>query len=261
MAEPPASVSATPAEYARGGAAAASPSRLHVFVWGGLLVAIVVAGCISLGLWQWNKYAVKTTLQAELDQRSRDALIAMPHRPASADFLRYRHVELSGEFEAARQILIDNRVDPATERAGYHVVTPLKLAGSDMRVLVNRGWLPAAADHRVLPEVAPPAGQVTLTGIAVVPPSKFFTLAPPAAGWQPVWQNLDLARYVAAAPWPLQPVVVELDAAAPHGYARHWSRPDERADKHLSYALQWFGFAASSVGIWLFFLLRHPRLP
>lgn len=248
----------TPVEYARGAAPAASPSRRGILLWGGLLVAIVVAGFISLGLWQWNKYAIKTERQTELDRRSRDALIAMPRRPASADFLRYRHVELAGEFDAARQILIDNRVDPATERAGYHVVTPLKLAGSDMRVLVNRGWVLAAADHRVLPEVVPPAGQVTLTGIAVVPPAKFFTLAPPAAGWQPVWQNLDLARYAAAAPWPLQPVVVELDAAAPHGYARAWPRPDEHADKHLSYALQWFGFAVSSVGIWLFFLLRRP---
>ncbi|RLJ67972.1 surfeit locus 1 family protein [Sulfurisoma sediminicola] len=246
---------------------AASASRRGILVWGGLLVVALVTGFVSLGLWQWNKYAVKTERQSELDQRSHDALIAMPHRTTNApqevplgdaDFLRYRHVELTGEFEPARQILIDNRVDPTTERAGYHVVTPLHLAGSDMRVLVNRGWVPAAADHRVLPEIATPVGPVTLTGIAVVPPARFFTLAQPAAGWQPVWQNLDLARYAAAAPWPLQPVVVELDPTAPHGYARAWPRPDERADKHLSYALQWFGFAASSIGIWLFFLLRRP---
>ena len=234
---------------------------MGILIWGGLLVAVLVAGFVALGLWQWNKYAAKTALQAELDQRSRNALIAMPRRPASADFLRYRHVELSGEFEAARQILIDNRVNPATERAGYHVVTPLRLAGSDMRVLVNRGWVPAAADHRVLPEVAPPAGPVTVTGIATIPPRKFFTLGAAETQWQPAWQNLDLARYAAGVPWPLQPVVVELDPAAAHGYVRTWPRPDERADKHLSYALQWFAFAASTVGIWLFLLLRRPSHP
>jgi len=234
-------------------------SRAGILFWGGLLVALLVAGFVALGLWQWHKYAARTTLQAELDLRGRGPLIEMPRRPASADFLRYRHVELSGEFEAGRQILIDNRVDVATERAGYHVVTPLRLAGSDLRVLVNRGWVPANPDRRILPEVAPPAGTVHLTGVAIVPAGKFFTLgAAPAAGWEPVWQNLDLARYAAAAPWPLQPVVVQLDAAAPHGYARAWPRPDEHADKHLSYALQWFGFAASSVAIWLYFLLRRP---
>jgi surfeit locus 1 family protein len=229
-----------------------------VLLWGGALVMLLVAGFVSLGLWQWNKYAHKTALQGELDERSRGAPVAMPHRAADADFLRLRHVELAGEFDAARQILIDNRIDPATERAGYHVVTPLRLAGSDMRVLVNRGWVPANADRRILPEVAPPAGTVRLAGIAVVPPTKFFTLAaPPSSQWQAVWQNLDLARYEATAPWPLQPVVVQLDADAPHGYLRNWPRPDERADKHLSYALQWFGFAASSVAIWLYFLLRR----
>ena len=246
-----------PAEYARGEAPPASPSRAAIFVWGGLLVVALVAGFVSLGLWQWHKYALKTAVQTELDQRGRDALIAMPRRIASADFLRHRHVELVGEFDAARQILIDNRIDPKTERAGYHVVTPLKLAGSDMRVLVNRGWVPAAADHRVLPNVPAPAGEVSLTGIAVVPPARFFTLgAAPVGGGEPVWQNLDLARYATSAPWPLQPVVVQLDAAAPHGYARDWPRPDERADMHLGYALQWFGFAASTVAIWVFFLFR-----
>jgi len=228
-------------------------------MWGGLLVAVLTAGFLALGQWQWNKYAAKTALQAELDQRSRADLIAMPRRPASADFLRYRHVEMTGEFEAAAQILIDNRIDPATERAGYHVVTPLRLAGSELRVLVNRGWVPAAADRRVLPEVPPPIGEVTLTGIAVVPPARFFTLgATPVGNSGPVWQNLDLARFQAAATWPLQPVVVQLDASAAHGYGRNWPRPDNRAAMHLSYALQWLGFAASSIGIWIYFLLRRP---
>lgn len=254
MAEPPREA---PSEYARGGAPAASASRLRLLVLGGLLVALLVAGCLSLGLWQWNKYAAKVTLQAELDRRSGDAPITMPRRAASADFLRYRHVELTGEFDAARQILIDNRIEARTGRAGYHVVTPLRLAGSDMRVLVNRGWVPASADRRILPQAPPPAGTVSLAGIAVVPPGRFFTLGAAETHWQPVWQNLDLARYAAAAPWPLQPVVVQLDAAAPHGFGRDWPRPDERADRHLSYALQWFGFAASTIGIWLYFLLRR----
>jgi surfeit locus 1 family protein len=250
-------------EYARIGTAAASSgwfgTRLRILVWGGLLVAALVTGFVSLGVWQWNKYALKTTLQTELDERSHGPLMEMPRRPASADFLRYRHVELNGAFDAARQILIDNRVDPVTGRAGYHVVTPLKLAGSDLLVLVNRGWVAAAADHQVLPDVAPPVGSVRLTGIAVVPPARFFTLAAPPMQWEAVWQNLDLARFAAAVPGPLQPVVIQLDDGVPHGYTRNWPRPDEHADKHLSYALQWAGFAASTIGIWLYFLLRPSR--
>lgn len=238
--------------------------RLAIALWGGALAVAVAACCASLGLWQWHKYSAKTALQAELEARGGEAPIDIRSEPVDAEKFRYRHVAVTGEFDAAAQILVDNRIDPLTERAGYEVVTPLKLAGGDLRILVDRGWVPAGADRRTLPAVAPPKGTVHLTGIATVPPTKFFTLAPqaPPAGhagepWQPVWQNLDLAAFRAAVPWRLQPVVVALDAAAPFGYGRNWPRPDDRSMMNLSYALQWFGFAASAVGIWLFFLLRR----
>jgi surfeit locus 1 family protein len=241
-------------EYAR--TAAKPTSRRRLLLLGGLLAALAAALFISLGLWQWRKFELKTRLQVELDERSRATLVAMPTARTDAEDLRYRHLSLRGEFDAERQILIDNRVH--REQAGYHVVTPLRLAGSDLRVLVNRGWVAAPADHKVLPAVPPPAGIVELTGIAVVPAKRFFTLAPAAGGWQPVWQNLDLDGYAAGAPWPVQSVAVQLDAEAPHGYARDWPRPDERADMHRSYALQWFGFAASSLAIWLWFVCKRP---
>lgn len=253
-------------KYAPDERPAARSGRRFILVAGGILSAVLVAGFISLGLWQWNKYATKTSLQSQLDETSHSALVAMPSLPANAESLRYRHVELHGEFDVTRQILIDNRVDAASERVGYHVVTPLRLAGSDMHVLVNRGWVPAAADRQILPHVLPPNGTVTLTGIAVVPPSKFFTLASrqpmrpdtdTSTTWEPVWQNLDLARFVELTHLQLQPVVVQLDPTTMHGFERSWTRPDDRAEKHLSYALQWFGFAASTVGIWLYLLLRR----
>ena len=219
------------------------------------LAGALTAVFVSLGLWQWGKYERKTALQAELDERSRAAPVAMPARPLDAGSMRFRRVVLRGEFEPAGQILIDNRVH--RERAGYHVVTPLRLADSPMRVLVNRGWVPAPADHRERPSVPAPSGAVEVFGVAVVPGTRFFSLAPPLAGWQPVWQNLDLAAYAATVDFPLQPVVVELDAASPHGFAREWPRPDERAERHRSYALQWFGFAASALGIWAWSALRR----
>jgi len=51
---------------------------------------------------------------------------------------------------------------------------------------------------------------------------------------------------------------VQLDPGAPGGYVREWPRPDERAERHRSYALQWFGFALASVAIWGYFLVRRP---
>jgi surfeit locus 1 family protein len=44
---------------------------------------------------------------------------------------------------------------------------PFKIAGSDMHVLVERGWLPRdPAVHDRLPAYATPQGEVTIEGVA-----------------------------------------------------------------------------------------------
>jgi len=228
-----------------------------VAILGGLLLAFLLPAFISLGIWQWRKAETKTALQMELDARSSDAPVLMPSSIVDGEALRFRRVILRGTYDAARQVLLDNQAHQ--EQAGYHVITPLHLEGSSMHVLVNRGWLAAPADHKVLPNAEVPSGPVELTGIAIIPGQRFFNLAAqPTSGWEPVWQNLDLARFRQALPYPLQPVVVHLDPTAPGGYLRDWPRPDERAERHRSYALQWFGFALSSLGIWIYFLVRRP---
>jgi surfeit locus 1 family protein len=125
-----------------------------------------------------------------------------------------------------------------------------------MRVLVNRGWVPALARTATCPR-SPPRRHVT-HGIAVVPGSRFFTLGSEAdSGWQPVWQNLDLARFARLAGYPVQPVVLQL-APTPRRLRARLARPDDRKERHLSYALQWYGFAASAVLIWLALGWRRP---
>lgn len=224
-----------------------------------LAAAALLPTFISLGVWQLNKARAKESLQSMLDARSREPAVQMPSAMADAESLRYRRVVAAGRYEPERQVLIDNRVH--RERAGYHVVTPLRIEGSDMRVLVNRGWVPAPPDHRQLPAVDTSQGRVELSGIAVLPSSRFFTLAPePATGaqWQTVWQNLDIERYKDTVGFPVQPVVILMDAdSAGGGFVREWPRPDERIERHLGYAWQWFGFAGALVAIWLFVNLRR----
>lgn len=224
------------------------------------MLAFLLPAFISLGLWQWRKAETKTAQQIELDARSHDIAIAMPITLANAadvESLRHHRLLLRGTYDAAHQILIDNRLHQ--EQAGYHVITPLQLAGSNMHVLVNRGWLPAPADHQQQPVAKVPAGEIELNGIAALPSRRIFNLMPqPTSGWAPVWQNLDIERFRSVVPYPLQPLIIELDPASPGGYVRDWPRPDEGAERHRSYALQWFGFAAASLGIWGYFLIRRP---
>lgn len=224
---------------------------------GGLLLAVLLPTFISLGMWQWNKAEVKQAMQAALDQRGQAAPVPLPAGLPTADSMRYRHFVLRGTYDAGHQVLIDNRLQQGV--AGYHVLTPLRLADGERYVLINRGWLPAPADHHEQPAAPVPAGEIELTGIAVLPPERFFNLAEqPASGWEPVWQNLDLERFRGLLPGRLLGIVIQLDPQAPAGFGREWPRPDERIERHRSYALQWFGFSIASVGIWLFLLFRRP---
>lgn len=209
---------------------------------------------ISFGQWQWNKASVKGSLQTLLDARSTEPPVQLSSALLDAQSLRYRRVVARGVYEPERQILIDNRI--YREQAGYHVVTPLRIEGSETRVLVNRGWVAALAEHHRTPEIATPDGLVEVSGMAIVPGTRFYTLgadaANPGAEWQRVWQNLDLAGYGKRVSFPLQPVIIQLAPEnAAGGFAREWPRPDERLEKHVSYALQWWGFAAATVAIWI----------
>lgn len=214
---------------------------------------LLLPALISLGQWQAHKAEKKQALQETYDQREQGLSLQIGDHPLNPEAVRYSKVVARGRYEPAYQILLDNQVHD--EMAGYHVLTPLHIEGGNRRVLVNRGWVPVGRDRNVLPETGAPQGVVEVSGYAVVPSGKFFELEKPKdlrSGWQTVWQNLDLKRYAAAVPFPLQPVVIRLDpASVAGGYVREWPRPDARIEVHRGYALQWYGMAVVLVVFYL----------
>lgn len=247
---------AVPRPGAAGGAPA--PLRFRPSVWSTLLLAVLVPVFLSLADWQWQKAERKSAGQAQREAGSAGPLFVLPATPlADVESWRHRRVVLRGEFVAGGQILLDNQVQQG--QPGLHVLTPLRIEGSALHVLVDRGWIPLPLDRSRMPAPAVPAGLVELSGSVHLPATKVFRLAPESAGdaRDALWQAIDLERYSRVTRLPLQPVVVRLDAEASHGFRRDWPRLDERHERHRSYALQWLGFALTSVGIWLWFALHR----
>src|SRR5262249_44832297 len=156
--------------------------------------------------------------------------------PAAAAF---RRASVRGDYVDRYTVLLDNKVHHGV--VGYEVVSPLRIAGGDMHVLVDRGWVAAGRTRSKLPRAAAPAGEERMEGILVVPSGRFFELAPEAPQGA-VWQNLALERYRAWSGLALQPVVIEQTSDAGDGLVREWDRPDAGIARHRSYALQWFSF-------------------
>ena len=223
-----------------------------------LVAAILLPLFLYLGYWQLQRAEEKRLLQAEYDSRAAGPAIKGEPRLQPPAALQFYKVVAKGYYEPDRQILIDNRVHQG--QVGYDVITPLRLQDSNVRLLVNRGWIPLGEDRQHLPAVDTPQDLQEISGVATVPSEKVFMLAEPEPldhGWQPVWENMDMARFAAAVPYPVQPVVVLLDPDSPAGgFTRDWIRLDAGIAVHQGYAFQWFMLAGALIAIYLFMSLR-----
>lgn len=223
--------------------------------WLPTLAAVVFAALTAtLGQWQWGKAELKQARQAVYDQGGDLPALTWPEAEALGEAAFYRRVRLSGHFLPAYLVLLDNRVQDG--RAGYHVITPVGLDQGGA-VLVNRGWLEAAADRRQVPTVGTPAGHQTVEGILVHARERYLELA---AGMEEgiVWQNLDLERYrtwLGAKEGGLPDWLLLQTSAAGDGLARAWPKPDLGMERHRSYAVQWFSLCALIVGLWGYFVV------
>jgi surfeit locus 1 family protein len=208
----------------------------------GVAALAAIALTVSLGNWQTRRAEEKAALGRDLDNAARHAVLALPARAVDAHDYEFRRVSARGEYSSKHTILLDNKV--LHGEAGYQVVSPLRIAGGDVYVLVNRGWIAAGAHRDILPQFATPAGVVTVEGIALVPSTHFFELGTKTVEGK-VWQNLVLARYAKSTGLRLQPIVLQQTSDAADGLLRAWKRPDTGVNMHRGYAFQWYALAIS----------------
>ena len=223
------------------------------------LPTVAAVGGIALtaaaGNWQLDRAHEKERLQQAYERSAAAAALIMTATPVEAEPLLFRPIEVTGEFVPRAAVFLDNKV--LAGATGYHVIMPLRIAGSPKYVLVNRGWVAAGSDRTRLPDVWTPAGSVTVAGIAVLP-GRFLELsgAQPSG---PVWQNLTIERYRRRMQFDIQPVVIEQKNDLGDRLVRSWSGPDVGAARHYGYALQWFSLCGLIVFLCVFFHVRRDR--
>jgi surfeit locus 1 family protein len=219
-----------------------------------LATAIAVVVFVGAGQWQRGRMLQKEAWGEQLAAAQAAPVVPLPQGAPDWTAWRFRTVEARGTLDAARQILVDNKTYRG--RAGYHVVTPLRLPDG-RAVLVDRGWIVGGATRAEVPRVPVPAGEVVVRGRLNLPPQGYVELAPttPEHG---VWQNLDPGRFAAATGLPVLPVVIEATEGAGADLVREWPRPDTGAEKHRIYMMQWYAFAALAAGLWAWFTWRKP---
>jgi len=224
-----------------------------------IAVAIVVAIGIALGNWQSRRAQEKDAIEAVLQSRGAQAVAELGATPVDAAAMEFRRVRLRGRFVREWPLYLDNR--PQERRAGFYMLMPFKIAGTNNAVLVARGWLPRdPVDRARLPAIPTPEGEVEIEGSIRGRPAQVFQFGA-SAPLKPgaIVQNVTVAEFAAASGMALLPFIVEQGGSAGDGgdgLVRDWPRPSYGADKHRGYAFQWYGLAAAA---FLFFIVTGFR--
>ena len=223
-----------------------------------IATVLLVALGIALGNWQQGRAAQKIALRDKMAERSAQPPLALGPAPLPLEALEYRRVSVTGEFVAGWPLFLDNR--PYQGRAGFYLVMPFKIAGSDTHVLVARGWLPRdAAEYGRLPAYTTPPGRVTIEGIVTGSMGRVMQLGPPAP-LKPdaIVQNVEVAQVAQASGLKLEPFFVQQTGPAGQGGAlvRDWPVPSTGIEKHQGYAFQWYALAVMA---FLFFVITGFR--
>ena len=229
--------------------------RFRPAVVPGVVALCLVALTVSLGNWQSRRAEEKMELSRRMDEANRAPAFVVPAVPVAAEIVEHHRVVARGRFVGSATLFLDNKIHAGT--AGYHVLTPLRLEGGDLHVLVDRGWI-AAGDRRALPAVPTPDGIQTVEGVAEIPPLRIVELAP-ESGSGPLRQNLVLERERQRLGLALQPFIVLQTSGADDGLVREWDRPNTDAARHRAYAIQWYSFAALAVIFYVLVCTRRIR--
>lgn len=225
-------------------------------LWPTLATGVFLALTLWLGNWQSGRAEEKRVMQSRVDAAMREPPVHVGAEQIDRVSVLDRRIEVQGRFDDAHTILLDNRVHRGV--AGYHVLTPLRIEGSSLSILVNRGWVATGPSRASLPLPPVATASVKLEGRAVDPESRYVELGDAAPSGR-LWQNLDIDRYAVQHRLTLQPVLLLQTSAQPDGLLRDWPRPDAGVATHVGYAFQWYSLATTLAILWL--ALNMKRAP
>jgi surfeit locus 1 family protein len=211
-----------------------------------LLAVLGIAIFVSLGRWQLHRAEEKRALYAGFAAGA-GAAVALPENDRPVE--RYQRVTARGHYDASRQFLLDNMTHDGVP--GFHVLTPL--VQYDLRVVVvDRGFVPLAGSRSNLPDIPVDEGERSVTGRADNLPQAAVSLkATPAPGWPRIVSFPRMAEIADALDARTYPQVLLLDADQADGFLRDWQPPGMPPDRHVAYAVQWFGLAATVFVTWV----------
>jgi surfeit locus 1 family protein len=210
-----------------------------------LVAVIAAAGCIRLGFWQLDRLGQRRAMNARIASRISAPAVDVMRVERDTTRSRFSIVTVSGTPDFEHETLLTLRGHDGSP--GVDILTPVRLAGSDTAVIVNRGWV-YSPDGMTIERARWRETDTVFTGYVDA-----FEVAPGDSIRRGGIRHASHDAIARSLPYPILPfyVVALADSASPAVASTpriiRLDRPKLGEGPHMSYALQWFGFALVSL--------------
>ena len=212
----------------------------------------------SLGAWQMQRLAWKKALVSKTESRLAAAPISLGEallRAQAGEDLEYQPVYADGRYRNEGTARVFSAHDG---QAGVLVFSPLITAGR--AIYVNRGFVPQGISQD-LEAAADATGETRVEGLFRRAEEKRGferTFAPKDQPADNLYFSRDPRIFAAAHGLDVPPYYIDSFAREQNGpWPKGGLTRVEFSNRHLEYALTWFGLAAALAGVYLAFSFRR----
>ena len=217
---------------------------------------IGLAVLIWLGTWQLNRLQWKLDLIAQVDARVNAEPVPFAEaqrRAAAGEDMEYAPVRAAGRLRADLAAQVFGSYEG---RAGHYLFVPLEVSPQGV-VYVNLGFTPqvmAGTDNVAALNTQEAVIEGLFRGAETpAPPASWFVSTEQSSDG--LWFVRDPALFAAKAGVDAAPYYIDRFAVAGAQWPKGGTTRLDFSNRHLEYALTWFGLAATLVGVWLAFSL------
>ncbi|MFC4698651.1 SURF1 family protein [Glaciecola siphonariae] len=221
-----------------------------------LMAIVCIVIMFLLGFWQLDRKYQKEQRLNQIEQRkAADPQLLEDVIDAPADFVDFPLL-VTGEL-SDKTFFIDNRIKNGV--AGYEVLAPL--ASNYGTVLVNLGWVPGTGNRSELPRIIIPKDAQYQGRIYVPSDNVMISETNFNYGRFPVLiQQIDFAEIEKHLGKDVLPFTLRLDQQPDSAYIRDWQVVVMAPERHLGYAIQWFGLGIAGLTVFLLTIMKSMQI-
>jgi surfeit locus 1 family protein len=214
--------------------------RIIVFCAFALVAAFVF---VRLGLWQLDRLRERRGFNATIEQQQLGAPIPLVDLPRDTARAHYRAASVEGTYDYEHELVLSNRTRRGSP--GVDLLTPVRVAGRDTAVLVNRGWV-----------YSPDGASVDLQRWREGPTARLKGYVELTTGDTAlaVSRHARVVRHVSRAelkdkiPYPVAPFyLIAFGDTTDMSHPARRDLPVLDDGPHRGYAMQWFSFALIAI--------------